>query len=357
MEQKNDDMSIWTNYQNAAEIRGITKRDAILNRTKANFFRKLPDTLSYKTVIVYDAENGYNIDPSSPIFTRLDDYGVKSDQDDSRIGGEERANEKIRYDPKGSLNVKDIKKYPEGVREQSIAIINTDSLNEKSVKTLPDENLEQGSLIFWQGNHWLVTEKNADTELYTSAKILQCNHLLRWITNDGVVCEQWCVVEDGTKYLTGEYEDRNFVITRGDSRIALTLARNSQTVNLTRKDRFLIDDPDGKEKIAYSLTKPLKVGLTYNRNGVFKFILQEVNSTDKDLHELGIADFYKYFSVRKDPDVSESEPPQDNSEDKKDTDAIDNVEDGALSSPDDISDSDGDPENKEIEKPDRKVWI
>lgn len=95
--------------------------------------------------------------------------------------------------------------------------------------------------------------------------------------------------------LTGEYEDRNFVVTRGDSRIALTIARNQFTVKFNRKDRFLIDDPESDHKLAYLLTKPLKLGATFNNKGVFKFVLQEVTATDDDNHELGIADYYKHF--------------------------------------------------------------
>ena len=98
-----------------------------------------------------------------------------------------------------------------------------------------------------------------------------------------------------TTDLTGEYEDRNFVVTRGDSRIAMTIAKNDMTVKFTRKNRFLIDDPDAPFKLAYLLTKPLMLGTSYNGMGVYKFVLQEVNATDDDDQERGIADFYKHF--------------------------------------------------------------
>ena len=95
--------------------------------------------------------------------------------------------------------------------------------------------------------------------------------------------------------LTGELEDRNFVTTRGDSRIAMTLARNEMTKKLNRHNRFIIDDPESSVKLAYALTKPLKLGWTYNNQGVYKFVLQEVVSTDNDYLEEGIADYYKFF--------------------------------------------------------------
>lgn len=104
--------------------------------------------------------------------------------------------------------------------------------------------------------------------------------------------------------LTGEYEDRNFIVTRGDSRISLTIAKNKDTVKFGRESRFLIDDPDSSEKLAYLLTKPLKVGWVYGDKGVYCFVLQEVVSTDDDNHELCIADYYKHFP--KEPSYKDS---------------------------------------------------
>ncbi len=95
--------------------------------------------------------------------------------------------------------------------------------------------------------------------------------------------------------LTGQYEDRDFIVTRGDSRLGLMIAKNQYTSKLRRGNRFLIDDDDSDLMLAYELTKPLKVGRIYNGTGVYKFVLQEVNTTDEDNQELGIADYYHYF--------------------------------------------------------------
>lgn len=74
--------------------------------------------------------------------------------------------------------------------------------------------------------------------------------------------------------------------------------------------RFLIDDPETPHKLAYTLSKPLKAGLTYNQDGTFKFVLQEVTATEDDNHELGIADYYKYFPKGKQDDYIIDEKPK-----------------------------------------------
>ena len=197
-----------------------------------------------------------------------------------------------------SRKIKDSLSYHEVLidgKPRQVSIINSDNLNEKTIISMPGENLICGKLVRFEDEYWLIIEKDANNEVYTKAKMIQCNHLLKWIDSDDIIHEQWCVIEDGTKYLTGEYEDRNFVVTRGDSRIAMTIGRNEDTIKFTREMRFIIDDPFSERKLAYLLTKPLKVGKTYKNQGVYSFVLQEVVSTADDNLRLGIADYFKHF--------------------------------------------------------------
>lgn len=227
-------MSLWDNYQSRLDSIGSTKREATFRRESRYLSAKVPDNLSYATVDI----DGLN---------------------------------------------------------QEIAIVNTDNLDEKYIYSLPGEDISHGCIIEWMNNHWLVTEKDASTELYARAKMIQCNYLLRWVDDEHVIHEQWCIIEDGTKYLTGQYEDREFFVTRGDSRLGMIIARNEHTAKMRRGCRFLIDDEDSELMLAYELSKPFKLGGVYNELGIFKFVLQEVNTTDDDNQELRIADYYKHF--------------------------------------------------------------
>lgn len=231
-------MSVWERYENRMLAGGMNRREATLRKEMNFLTHKLPNSLSYHNVKI---DNSY----------------------------------------------------------RNVAIINTDILTEKFIITMPGETLPCGAMVFWEDNFWLVTEKDVNNEIYTKAKMEQCNYLLRWIDGDSEIHEQWCIIEDGTKYLTGELEDRHFVVTRGDSRIAMRISKNEHTVKLGREHRFLIDDPDSEIKLAYALTKPLKVGHVFNNEGIYSFVLQEVNSTDDDNHELSIADYYKHFPEEK----------------------------------------------------------
>ena len=178
---------------------------------------------------------------------------------------------------------------------RELAIINSDNLDQKTIISMPGETLPHGGLVDWMDNKWLITEVDANNELYTKGIMLQCNYLLRWIGYDGSIVERWCVVEDGTRYLVGEASGDDYVITTGDFRVSLTIARDAYTLRMRRGDRFLINDYDSPDVIAYRLTKPFKIGQNHGGTGVFTFILKECNTEDSDNIPLRIANYYDHF--------------------------------------------------------------
>lgn len=131
-------MSAWDLYESRINVRGGNKRNAIKRREEHNIFAYLPDNMSYTDVTI------------------------------------------------------------DGIA-QTVAIINSDNLDEKVMLSLPGEDIKHGGLVEWMDNRWLVVEKDANRTLYTRTKLQQCNYLLKWVSEDLVIHEQWCYVEDGTK--------------------------------------------------------------------------------------------------------------------------------------------------------------
>lgn len=228
-------MSVWDSYFRSSTPDASAQRDNILAREKRTLRQKMPQSLSFHRGVIIDGQ------------------------------------------------------------QRDLSIINSDNLDTKTLLSLPDEDLPHGGLVEWMNNRWLIIEKDANNEVYTRCKMRQCNYLLRWVNQSGMIVERWCIIEDGTKYLTGEYGDNHFILTRGDSRISMIIARDSETIQLERDNRFLIDDYESHTPLAYRLTKPFKMGGSYNENGVLSFVLAECNAEDDDNFDLHIADYYKYF--------------------------------------------------------------
>ena len=189
-------------------------------------------------------------------------------------------------------------------KDMEMAIIDiTNDFSTKRIFSMPGETLPHGSIVEWEGSFWLITEINANTELCSEGKMRRCNYYLRWINDSGNIIGRWCVVEDGTKYLIGEREERTMSI--GDARMAVTIGKDSETSQIGRGKRFLIDDMDSKDVLAYEVTKPNKMFNVYNGKGVFRFIMGETNLTDNDNPKLRIADFYSWKpkSEKSEPDI------------------------------------------------------
>lgn len=195
-----------------------------------------------------------------------------------------------------------------GDKEIYLAVTDSDELNTKNVYSMPGEDLPHGAVIRWADSMWLITERDAHRELYTKGVMKQCNYILKWINTDGDVVSRWCIVEDGTKYLIGEKSEDMMSV--GDARIAVTIGKDPETSQLNRGRRFLIDDLDSNDVLAYQITKPNKLYNIYNGAGVFRFILSEVNATDDDNKELRIADYYNWKPriERPVPDIKTDDP-------------------------------------------------
>ncbi len=243
-------MSVWDMYEDRINASGKTNRERLLNQTKDNISRKIKDSLSYHYVSIDGVSQGITI---------------------------------------------------------------TDDSNDLSIKkicALPDEGLLHGGMVEYANSHWIITEVDANDEVYSKGKMQRCNYLLKWLDDTGSIIEKWSIVEDGTKYLIGEKSSDMMSI--GDARIAITLPKDADTNKLCRGMRFLVDDNDADRVLAYQITKPNKLYNIYDGRGIFRFILNEVNLTDDDNVKLRIADYYNWKKPEeelshKDQDITLSE--------------------------------------------------
>lgn len=132
-------MSAWDKYEQQSGIRGSSRRDAVLKREQRFITNKLKGHLSYHSVVI------------------------------------------------------------DGVTREA-AVINSDDLNIKTILSMPGEDIPHGGLVDWMGYHWMITDKDVNTEVYAKGIMQQCNYLLRWVDPvEKKVYEHWCIVEDGTK--------------------------------------------------------------------------------------------------------------------------------------------------------------
>jgi hypothetical protein len=108
----------------------------------------------------------------------------------------------------------------------------------------------------------------------------------------GNLVERNCIVRDVTKYLIGEQAKE--MVTVGSSRMSVTVAKDDETSSIKRGTRFLIDDPEAVETIAFEVTKPDRVTGVLNGHGVYKYLVVETAFMDTDDRTEMIPDDGKY---------------------------------------------------------------
>lgn len=180
--------------------------------------------------------------------------------------------------------------------QQELSIISQTEHDTKRICAMPGETLPHGALVEYADAVWLITEVDSETEVYHRGIMLRCNHKLRWINREGAIVEKWCVVEDGTKYLVGEQARETMTI--GDARIAVTVGKDRDTVELRRGQRFLIDDEDVLDPAAYQISKANRFFNTSSGRGCFRYILTETPLTQFDNVALRIADYSNWTPDR-----------------------------------------------------------
>lgn len=176
------------------------------------------------------------------------------------------------------------------------AVLSTQNTNERRICTMPGETLTCGSYVEWMDNVWLIVQLDAPYEVYQGALMIQCNYLLKWINDEGQIVERWSIVNDGTKYLTGEYYQQ--MMTVGDSRVQLYIPKDEETIRLNRGRRFVIDNEGAPEPMVYELSKINRTGNVYNERGIYIHMLTETACSPDDNVELRIADYYSRIKVQ-----------------------------------------------------------
>lgn len=144
---------------------------------------------------------------------------------------------KITRDFRKSIDAEEVK--VNGVNQ--LVLITRDKGDEqiKKIKSLPDERLDLGDIIDWNGTNYIIYKMDADRRIQSKGRMYECNVKLRWKNQAGQIIERVGKGEDATKY--GEGTEGSFRLRIGKFQLKVIIPLDSETVLIERDDRFLID--------------------------------------------------------------------------------------------------------------------
>lgn len=183
---------------------------------------------------------------------------------------------------------------------QHLFINSTSTLKKKSFNTLPGESIQLGSVVYWNGCHWLVIESVKDDEMTYTGVIQRCNREISWQNPETrEIISRWCTIEK--PYYANVSKDLEFAFSNREFKIQLPYDYESGLLDVDK--RFILDIINGEPK-AYVITSVDSNTERYDTDGEsIGFLVLNVTQTQynsqTDNAELGICDYLPPFDVLK----------------------------------------------------------
>lgn len=163
-------------------------------------------------------------------------------------------------------------------------------LTQKDVIAYPGESLGLGDVVECFGAHWLVTQKDPNTDFYDRGLMELCSTSIRWQNSETLdIVERWAIIRN--PYSTNVKESQ--VLTTLNGKYEVYVPIDEETLAVKPDKRFIIGKAGGKP-LVYRLTFPDINAQTYDNQG--KGIMVWNLVSEEDVHEtdnldLMIADY------------------------------------------------------------------
>lgn len=157
----------------------------------------------------------------------------------------------------------------------------------------PNETFNAGDLIDCYGSTWIVTEVNANKDIYTSGYMVRCNTVFKFQLGDKIV-ERWGVLDPGVYSTT--IKD-TLVMPELNKQFKIFLPYDDETKHLTIDRRFAVGsmyDVNGKEVLSvYRITGYDPQSENYGDDRLLVlYCKSDVYDPHRDNIELGICDYH-----------------------------------------------------------------
>lgn len=233
----------WDLYNKRLNINGSTTRERDLNYIKQNINDKLPNSLSYKSVLINDVPQNIEI--------------LKSNN-------------------------------------------TSKNTTKKQINSLPNETFSCGDYVKYKNATYLIIDVDVDDEVYTTGRIELCNWILKFQSPTGTILSYPCI--DDSSLTTGLDENKIITTLSGIHRIKLPFDDNTKLIGVDR--RFFLDKVG---TTTYKVTNVNNTTYNYGDKGLIELTLQQdmlqINDGElpKDRPDLGICNYFEPTTEPKPP--------------------------------------------------------
>lgn len=176
--------------------------------------------------------------------------------------------------------------------DRNILVVRSGVITSKYIYALPNEDFDVGQVVYWNGSHWLITQRDLDNDIITRGFMEQCNREITWQNpKTRKIFSLWATVKK-PYYSNLESSGRIEVSTR-EFKIQMPYTDESKLINIGK--RFMLETIDGEPK-TYRCTSIDSITDRYDRDGritgfINMNVEQDLYNPDTDNMEVGICDY------------------------------------------------------------------
>jgi hypothetical protein len=228
----------WNLYNTRLNINGSSNRERNLKCLQNTITNKLPDSLSYKSVKIN------NVDASIEIVKTTKDYI-------------------------------------------------------KVIHSLPNESFDCGDYVLFYNKTYLITEIDADDDVYTSGKMQECTFVIKFQSPDGTILSYPCI--DETTNSVGIDETNTINTLNGIHRIKLPFDDNTK---LIKEDRRFFVSRAGTS--TYKVTNVNDTEFSYGDKGLIVLTLQADSAYNSQTDINGVCNYFEPTIPPEEPEEGET---------------------------------------------------
>lgn len=227
----------WDLYNKRLNINGSTTRERDLNYIKQNINNKLPNSLSYKSVLINDIPQNIEI--------------LKSNS-------------------------------------------TSKNTTKKQINSLPNETFSCGDYVKYKNATYLIIDVDVDDEVYTTGRIELCNWILKFQSPTGTILSYPCI--DDSSFMAGLDEGKTITTLNGVHRIKLPFDDNTKLIGVGR--RFFLDKSG---TTTYEVTNVNNTTYNYGDKGLIELTLKQDSAYNPLTDKNGVCNYFEPTTDPKPP--------------------------------------------------------
>jgi hypothetical protein len=110
----------------------------------------------------------------------------------------------------------------------------------KQIQLIPDQTLNFGDIITWNGEHWITTSVDYQGGIYFRGSIQKCPSSLKWLDSKGAIREAWFSLTTDIQRGLGIVDGKPMIMP--NERRYIILQKNAYTSEIVKLQRFIFDE-------------------------------------------------------------------------------------------------------------------